>query len=118
MQDALSSNYINEVKLNKIKQITANPNYKQIHVDDHIMLGQSQGLSLRIYAPIWEIRNRMQTWGMISFGGSPKASGAIFRYHDISIIEYYKEKALGFLNYYRPAVNYYDVKKLADYYLR
>lgn len=118
IQDALSSNYINEVKLSKIKQITANPNYKQMHVDDHIVLGQSQGLSLRIYAPIWEIRNRMQTWGMISFGGSPKASGAIFRYHDISIIAYYKEKALGFLNYYRPAVNYYDVKKLADYYLR
>lgn len=55
---------------------------------------------------------------MLTFGGIPKASGAIFRYHEISIIEYYKDKALGFLNYYKPAVNYYNVKKLVDYHLR
>jgi len=55
---------------------------------------------------------------MISKGGKPKANGAVFRYHDISIIEYYKAKAIGFLNYYRPAVNYHEVKKLVDYHLR
>jgi hypothetical protein len=54
---------------------------------------------------------------MLSPNGSPKASGAIFRYHDISIIEYYKEKALGLLNYYSPAINYHNVKKLANYHL-
>lgn len=57
-------------------------------------------------------------WGMISYGGSPKARGVMFRYNDISIIEYYKKKALGFLNYYRPAVNYSKVKKLVNYHLR
>jgi len=55
---------------------------------------------------------------MISEGGKPKASGMIFKYHDISIIEYYKQKALGFLNYYRPANNYHQVKKLVDYHMR
>ena len=55
---------------------------------------------------------------MLSSGGSPKASGVVFRYHDISIIEYYKEKALCFLNYYKPAVNYHEIKKLVDYHFR
>lgn len=55
---------------------------------------------------------------MLSRSGKPKASCAVFRYHDISIIEYYYQKALGFLHYYKPAVNFSGVKKLADYHLR
>jgi hypothetical protein len=55
---------------------------------------------------------------MISKSGKPKASGVTFKYHEISIIEYYKQKALGFLNYYRPATNYHAVKKLVDYHMR
>lgn len=117
MKNALSFNFVHDIKINNVKRIATNPNYKQMHVN-RIMSGQIQSLSLQIYAPIWEIKNRMKSWGMISPGGFPKASGAIFRYHDISIIEYYKRKALGFLSYYRPAVNYYNVKKLADYHLR
>jgi len=55
---------------------------------------------------------------MISKGGKPKASGMVFKYHEISIIEYFRQKALGFLNYYRPATNYHAVKKLVDYHMR
>lgn len=60
----------------------------------------------------------MKNWGMISNQDKPKASGAIFRYHELTIINYYKEKALGFLNYYKPASNYHDVKKLVDYHMK
>jgi hypothetical protein len=55
---------------------------------------------------------------MLSKDGKPKASGVAFRYHEISIIEYYKQKALGFLNYYKPASNFHQVKKLVDYHMR
>jgi hypothetical protein len=55
---------------------------------------------------------------MLDKNGKPKANGAIFRYHDISIIEHYKLKALSFLNYYRFAINYREIKKLVDYNLR
>jgi len=55
---------------------------------------------------------------MISKGGKPKASGAVFKYTDHSIIEFYKSKALGILNYYRCSTNYHAVKKLVDYHMR
>ena len=88
-----------------------------MHVD-RVLYGQPQGLNPRIYAPIRDLKNKLKIWGMLDKGGKPKANGAVFRYHDISIIEHYKSKALGFLNYYRPAVNYHEVKKLVDYHLR
>ena len=88
-----------------------------MHVD-RILFGQAQGLNPRLYAPIWELKEKMKNWGMISNQGKPKASGAIFRYHELSIINYYREKALGFLNYYKPASNYHDIKKLVDYHMR
>tara|TARA_Y100000385_G_C12832575_1_gene525212 strand:+ start:480 stop:731 length:252 start_codon:yes stop_codon:yes gene_type:complete len=80
--------------------------------------GQKQGLNPRLYAPLREIKEKLKNWGMISNTGKPKASGVLFRYHDISIIEYYKQKALGLLNYYKPANNFHGVKKLIDYHLR
>ena len=55
---------------------------------------------------------------MLSSHGKPKASGATFKYHELSIIDYYKQKALGFLNYYKLAVNFHEVKKLVDYHMR
>jgi Type II intron maturase len=88
-----------------------------MHVD-RIFYGQPQGLYPKIYAPIQELKDRMKTWGMLFKNGEPKASGVIFCYHEISIIEFYKQKALGFLNYYKPAVNYHQVKKLVDYHMR
>ena len=51
---------------------------------------------------------------MLDKSGKPKACGAVFRYHDISIIKHYKSKALGFLNYYRPAVNFHAVSSQLD----
>ena len=117
MEKASDNKHLAILKTEEIKKIKSNPNLKQMHVD-RILFGQAQGLNPRLYAPIWELKERMKTWGMISDQGKPKASGAIFRYHELSIINFYREKALGFLNYYKPAVNYHDIKKLVDYHMR
>lgn len=117
MEKASEKKHLATLKTEEVKRIKSNPNFKQMHVD-RILFGQAQGLNPRLYAPIWELKERMKNWGMISNQGKPKASGAIFRYHELSIINYYKEKALGFLNYYKPASNYHDVKKLVDYHMR
>jgi retron-type reverse transcriptase len=117
MEKASENKNLADLKLEEVKRIKSNPKFKQMHVD-RILYGQPQGLNPRIYAPIWKLKERMKTWGMLSKSGSPKASGVIFRYHEISIIEYYRQKALGFLNYYKPAVNFHLVKKLVDYHMR
>jgi hypothetical protein len=118
MELAVSSkDNLQNFRLENVKRITSNPKYKQMYVD-HVLYGQSQKLNPRIYAPIRDLKNKLKTWGMLDEGGKPKTNGAVSRYHDISIIEYYKSKALGFLNYYRPAVNYHEVKKLVNYHLR
>lgn len=117
MEKASDKEHLVTLKTEEVKRIKSNPNFKQMHVD-RILFGQAQGLNPRLYAPIWELKERMKTWGMLSDQGKPKASGAIFRYHELSIINYYKQKALGFLNYYKPAVNYHDIKKLVDYHMR
>jgi hypothetical protein len=117
MELALSKDNLQNFRMEEVKRIKSNPKYKQIHVD-RILYGQPQELNFRIYAPIKDLKNKLKTWGMLDKGGKPKANGAVFRYHDISIIEYYKSKALSFLNYYRPAVNYHEVKKLVNYQLR
>ena len=117
MEKASGNENLTTFKLEEVQRIKANPNYKQMHVD-RIIYGQPQGLNPKLYTPIKELKNKLQSWGMISKQGRPKASGAIFRYHDISIIEHYKMKALGMLNYYRPTANFHEVKKLVDYHLR
>ena len=117
MVKASDKKNLGPLKSEEVKRIKSNLKFKQMHVD-RILYGQPQGLNPRIYAPTRELKDRMKAWGMLSKVGSPKASGAIFRYHEISIIEFYKQKALGFLNYYRPAVNFHEVKKLADYHIR
>jgi hypothetical protein len=117
MEKTSNRNNLADLKSEEAKRIKSNPNFKQMHLD-RILYGQPQGLNPRIYAPVRELKEKMKSWGMLSESGSPKASGVIFRYHDISIIEYYKQKALGFLNYYKPAVNFHDVKKLVDYHMR
>ena len=114
---ATSKDNLQNFRMEEVKRIKSNSNYKQMHVN-RVLYGQLQGLNSRIYAPIRDLKNKLKTWGMLDKGGKPKANGAVFRYHDISIIEHYKFKALGFLNYYRPAVNYHEVKKLVDYHLR
>ena len=117
MEKASDNKHLATLKLEEVKRIKSNPNFKQMHVD-RILFGQAQGLNPKLYAPIWELKERMKIWGMISKHGKPKASGAIFRYHELAIIDHYRQKALGFLNYYKPAVNYHDVKKLVDYHMR
>jgi retron-type reverse transcriptase len=117
MELAAKKDNLQDFREKEVKRIKSNLNYKQMHVD-RALYGQPQRLNSKIYAPIRDLKTKLKIWGMLDKGGKPKACGAIFRYHDISIIEHYKSKALGFLNYYRPAVNFHEVKKLADYHLR
>lgn len=117
MERALHVDKLNDIKEMEVSRIKSNPNYKQMHVD-RILYAQPQGLNPRIYAPVRDLKQRLNTWGMLSKSGKPKASGAIFKYHELSIIEFFKQKAMGLLNYYKPAVNYHEVKKLVDYHMR
>jgi len=55
---------------------------------------------------------------MVTESGKPKACGMIFKYFEISIIEFFKQKALGFLYYYKPTFNYHEIKKLINYHMR
>lgn len=117
MENTSDNGNLAKIKLEEVKRIQTNPNYKQMHVD-RILYGQPQGLNPRIYAPIWDLKKKMAVWGMISEKGKPKANGAAFRYHELAIVDFYKQKAFGFLNYYKPAVNFHEVKKLVDYHMR
>lgn len=86
---------------------------------DRIQFGQPQGLNPRIYAPMNEIKERMSAWGMVENKKfSPRANGQVFKYHDVSIIDYYKAKAYGLLHYYQPANNLHEIKKIVDYHMR
>jgi hypothetical protein len=117
MEKAINTEQLAAFNSEEVKLIKTNLNYKQINVDQNFY-GQPQNLNSRIYAPIWELKRQMETWGMISNKGKPKANGTMFKYNELSVIEHYKQKALGFLNYYKPAVNFHEVKKLVNYHMR
>lgn len=117
MEETSDNANLSKLKKEEIKRIKTNPKFSQSQVD-RVLFGQPQSLNPRIYAPLREIKDRLKAFGILSKGGSPKASGVIFKYHDASIIEFYKQKALGLLNYYKPASNFHHIKKLVDYHLR
>ena len=85
IEKASDKKHLATLKTEEVKRIKSNPNFKQMHVD-RILFGQAQGLNPRLYAPIWELKEKMKNWGMISNQSKPKASGTIFRYHELSII--------------------------------
>lgn len=58
LKDSISNDKLEEVKTGEIsKLIQKNPNAKQMHID-RLLYGQPQGLNLRIYAPIREIKEK------------------------------------------------------------
>jgi retron-type reverse transcriptase len=92
---------------------------KPQHTVDRILFGQPQGLNPRIFIPMSKIKEKIRSWGMVkekSF--QPKANGIVFKYHDVAIIDHYRMKAQGLLEYYRPGINYHEVKKAVDYQMR
>jgi len=105
------------VQVYSVEKIATNPSFKQGRTDPTFSDG-SNSLNPIIYAPIPELKNKLKTWGMLDRYGKPKANGAIFRYHDILIIGYFKFKAFELLTYYRLVVNYRAVTKLVGYHLR
>ena len=61
----------------------------------------------------------MREWGMTDQNvNKPTANTSIFKHHDINIIHHYKSKAIGVLEYYKPAINFYWLKKQVDYHMR
>lgn len=77
-----------------------------------------QNVKPTIYAPINKLKIQLKSWDMISVSGKPKFCGVVLKYNDISIIEFFRQAALGILNYYSPVLNFYAVKKLVNYHLR
>lgn len=72
-----------------------------------------------IFVPQDNFISRMREWGMIDQKvNKPIANKYIFKYHDINIINYYKTKAAVVLEYYKPAANFYWLKKQVDYHMR
>lgn len=72
----------------------------------------------KLYAPIYQLKNKLKTWHIISKWGKPKACIFVLNHENIFIIEFFKQKAVSLLNYYKPACNFYEVKKLVNYHLR
>jgi Type II intron maturase len=117
LREGMGSKNLAKVKDEEAKRIKAKSKITQRELD-HVYFGQPQKLQPRIYAPIYELKDRMKNWGMISDSGKPKFCGIALKYHEVSIIEFFKQKALDFLNYYKPASNFHEVKKLVDYHMR
>lgn len=117
LKEGMGSKNLCRFKEEEARRIKAKPKYLQMELD-RLMYGQPQSLQPRIHAPICELKDRMRSWGMISHSGKPKFCGIALKYHEVSIIEFFRQKALGFLNYYKPASNFHDVKKLVDYHMR
>lgn len=109
LQQTISSTELALLKEEKILRVT----------NAFMLQERSQELNPRLYIPIYEIQAKLQVLGMVKTTSfSPKACERIFKYHDVAIIEYYKKKALGFLEYYSPAINFHVLKKIVDYHMR
>ena len=115
LKSGSSMGYVAELKEKKMLELK-NRGAEQI---DRVLYGQPQGLNPKIYIPIKEIKERFNAWGMVKMNKfEPKANGIVFKYHDVAIIDYYKEKAYGLLHYYQPANNFYELKRMVDYHMR
>lgn len=72
-----------------------------------------------LYAPRESITRWMRNWGMINaISNKPIPNKMLFKYHDLSIILYYRGKAIDILEYYKPAQNFYLIKKQVNYHMR
>ena len=60
MELAASKDNLQNFRMEEVKRIKSNPNYKQMHVD-RVLYGQPQGLNPRIYAPIKDLKNKLKT---------------------------------------------------------
>jgi Type II intron maturase/Reverse transcriptase (RNA-dependent DNA polymerase) len=84
-----------------------------------IIYGHKQCMRPCFYVPYQDFIEKMIGWGIIRTKISkPCPNLKLLKYHDIRIIECYKSKALGLLEYYRPAINYYWLKKMINYQMR
>jgi len=117
MKEGISGEKLAELKGKELEE--ARKAGKPQQTLDRIVHGQPQGLNPRIFVPMNKIKGKIRDWNMVkekSF--EPKANGTVFKYHDVAIIDYYRQKAQGLLEYYRPANNFHEVKKAVDYHMR
>ena len=118
MKNNIDAKNLSCLKKEEVKSIKDKPRFCQKKLLNQVVNDQSHSLSLKVYAPIFELKEKMKNWHMINKHGKPKANGIVFKFNDISIIRFFKKKALAFLNYYKPAANFYAVKQLVDYHMR
>jgi hypothetical protein len=61
LKDSISNDKLEKVRTEEISKLKEkNPDAKQMHID-RLLYGQPQGLNLRIYAPIREIKEKLVT---------------------------------------------------------
>ena len=107
-----SNNHSNQLDAKKINKSSDHTIYRTLNNYKH-------DAGLILYAPKKSILKLMHGWGMISgISNKPVSNKMLFRYHDLSIILYYKSKAIGILEYYKPAKNFYWIKTQVDHQMR
>jgi len=117
MLQAVGGQALAKLKIDEVE--AARKEGKPQHTQDRILFGQAQGLSPRLYIPMKKITERIRGWGMLQAGvNKPKANGIVLKYHDAAIIDFYKAKAKGLLEYYKPGNNFHELKKALDYHMR
>lgn len=117
MLEAIGGKALANLKMEEVNR--ARSENKPKRTIDRILYGQAQGLSPRLYIPMQQITEKIRGWGMLAEGKRvPKANGIVLKYHDAAIIEFYKNKAKGLLEYYKPGNNLHELKKTLDYHMR
>jgi Type II intron maturase len=115
--------------LKHLFQITHDNNFKQPykkkrsnpfnHIICRTLYNYKHNASPRLYAPKKSIIKLMNDWGMTdATSNKPVPNKMLFRYHDLNIILHYKSKAMGLLEYYKPAKNYCWIKKQVNHLMR
>jgi hypothetical protein len=98
---------------------TKKMNKKSNHIIYKTLCNYRQNAGPTLYAPKESIIKLMCDWGMINIiSRKPIPNKMLFKYHDLSIILYYKNKATSILEYYKPAKNFYWIKKQIDHSMR
>lgn len=118
LQKNISNNFKN------LFQITLDNNSKKMNnTSNHIiyktLYNYKHDAGPMLYAPKKLILKLMCDWGMINIiSNKPIPNKMLFRYHDLNIILYYRSKATSILEYYKPAKNFYWIKKQVDHQMR
>lgn len=83
--------------------------------DNHRILSYTQP---RFAVSLDEFKNKLRKWGILSKTGKPGCCYFLVHYTEIFIIEFFTQKVVSLLDFFKQASNFYKVKKLINYYFR